>query len=131
MMSEEQQTEEQVSLSPVPPKTARIVVIEQVYHQEHGQQPTLIDHSFVRMLDSDEQPYVRKITVGEQWERLDTGWVAKVGMIVFTNDEGKNFHVNPTDAQKADVADRVVEVCFDAIRSSLVKPPHIDRKSVV
>lgn len=72
------------------PETARIVVVETIYHQSGGCQASAADHiGFTIALTTDEQPYVRHLTISNQtWEPLDTGWVKEASQVLIVN-EGK------------------------------------------
>ena len=89
----------------------RITVVEKVYHQSVGEQPTQADVVFVRNLLTKEQPYVRHVKVGENWTPVDYGWLNSVSFVVIQNDEGK-FVVVPTPEELATVMARVVDVSF-------------------
>jgi hypothetical protein len=95
-----------------PPKVrARLFVVEQVYHQPAGQSPTSVESRFGRWLGSDEQPHLRPMTVGPNWQPLDTGWVGeKVGHIVIANEEGKSRLRQPTEAERQETEAKVVEI---------------------
>lgn len=100
--------------APVPmPTTGRLTVIEKVYHQLPGEQPTATEHQFVRQLRSDEQPFSRKFKVPREWKPLDLGWIECAGMLTIRNEEGRHPVVIPTHEQRADIDLRVIEVAFD------------------
>lgn len=63
----------------------RMVVIEELVHQGGGHQPKSVPHSFGRFCESDEQPYQRIVTIGEQWQEVDFGWVESCGMLSIVN----------------------------------------------
>ena len=107
-MSDEQ---EQPKLTPA---RDTLTVVETVYHQPAGEEPTAVSVQFVRPLETQEQPYVRKIKVGEQWQPLDLGWVEQPGMILLVNDEGKFTQVNPTDEERAEAESKVIAVGNDS-----------------
>lgn len=67
----------------------RIAVVEYVYHQLPGKQPSAAESRFGADLASDEQPYVRNIKdgIGDSWTNLDCGWVEHASMLVLTNCE--------------------------------------------
>src|SRR3990167_2766898 len=55
---------------------ARIVVVENVYYQKTGEpNATATESRFSHWLVTDEQPYIRKIKVGEEWMPIDRGWI--------------------------------------------------------
>jgi hypothetical protein len=66
---------------------ARISVNESIYHQEYGgSQPTPNKPiRFGRDIDTDEQPYSRKITVTEEWKPIEKGWIEKCGLLTIEN----------------------------------------------
>lgn len=65
-------------------------VVCTVYHQQPGSEPVSVDSRFSRWLDTDEQPYLRKLTLAEEWVPLDKGWLEVAGMLVIRNDEAKD-----------------------------------------
>ncbi|MFA5376323.1 MAG: hypothetical protein WC455_11315 [Dehalococcoidia bacterium] len=72
----------------MPNTTNRITVVEHVYHQVAGHDPTAIDSVFTREVTETEQVYTRKSPKGlsTEWEPLDTGWVKDPSMIFICND---------------------------------------------
>lgn len=81
----------------------RLVVVEQVYHQQSGQDPVCADSQFGRLLHSDEQVYQRILKINDQWVRLDTGWIVSVGMLVLSHAD-KDVEVgfmSPPDEESA------------------------------
>jgi len=89
-----------------------MTVVEHVYHQPFGEQPVGVDSSFNRKLDSDEQMFVRKFRVTEEWTPINVGWVESAGMLMLSNDEGRSLQTLPSDEEKAAVAARVVELKY-------------------
>lgn len=87
----------------------RITVVETVYHQAPGQQPTSVECRHTKSLDSDEQPYTRRVKVGQEWQALDCGWLEEASLLVLSNAK-EQFAVNPTDEQRQEAEARVVEV---------------------
>src|SRR6185312_8298003 len=92
-----------------PTNRARLGLVCTVYHQQPGNEPISAESRFSRWLESEEQPYLRKLVIGEEWTLLDCGWLEDVGMLLLRNEEGK-FQVQPTEAERAEVMSRVVEV---------------------
>jgi hypothetical protein len=93
--------------------SSRIVVREMLYYQvdtegidPHGQ----IDHGFRRFLYTSEQPYRRKLVVGEEWVAIELGWIKKASLIHIVNDEGKGLTQVPTAEESKAIASRVLEV---------------------
>jgi hypothetical protein len=99
-----------------PPILRNVVsVVEQVYWQPALDQPQqLLESACGRELESDEQPYVRRLVVNEEWRPIDCGWIGdECGMFLLCNEEGKHLHKNPTPEQKASLDEKVVELRFD------------------
>lgn len=84
-------------------------VVTTVYHRHAGQDPTSLDERWFAKLDSKEQPWVRRLTLDKDWERLDEGWVDRASMLFITNDEGKHLP-NLTPEEKVELEGRVVEI---------------------
>lgn len=91
----------------------RLVVVESVYHQPVGKEAKLIASRFSRELSSDEQPYQRELKASERWEPLDNGWIDKAGMLVIRNNEGQFLQTQPTEEERQEVAERVLEICCE------------------
>ncbi len=64
--------------SAIPP--ARLVVVETVSHI--GEEIVSADSRFSRNLESDEQPFSRKVYVGQDWAPLECGWIKEASMLV-------------------------------------------------
>lgn len=97
---------------PQMPRQARLVVVETVYHQPADAEPTAAESRFGRWLTTDEQPYVRRGRIGEEWQPLvaaEACWLDQSSMVVITNQEG-GFHLQPTEQQQAEMDARVLEV---------------------
>jgi hypothetical protein len=100
-----------------PASKSRIGVVESVYCQQPGDNPISAESRFSRWLNTDEQPYSRKIKVTEEWQPLDWGWLKKASMLVVVNEEGRFLQVQPTPQERCDAISKVVEigiaVCLD------------------
>jgi len=88
----------------------RLTVVETIYHHSAEDNPTQFECRFCRHLKAKEQPYSRKCKATEEWQALDTGWVERIGMIQVINEEGRRWDVNPTEEEKAAVAERVIKL---------------------
>ncbi len=92
---------------------SKLTVVGTVYYQCAGGEPVSVESKFTRELDSDEQIYQRRSKVGEDFIPLDCGWLGdNVGMLVLTNDEGKNLQVHPTEEEAEALSRRVIEVRY-------------------
>lgn len=88
----------------------RLTIVETVYHRQYGEEATSVESRFTRELETQEQPYTRRLKVEEDWRSLDVGWIAQVGMLIIENTEGKFLHRNPTEAEKAETLKKILEI---------------------
>ncbi len=109
---------------------ARLVVIQQFYHQVLNSQPRLIEARYSRILGSNEQPYgPRTLTVGEDWTPLELGWMKDIpiGVLVITNEEGTFLERNPTEKERESSNSKILEVAFyqrlDPLTAALIILP--------
>lgn len=96
-----------------PSHSGKIGVVESVYYRYSGAPACDSTSRFVRLITSDEQVYDRKLTIGEQWVKLDTGWLAdKVGLLKIENLEGQGLWTrsNPTNEQLEELRQKIIEV---------------------
>ena len=81
-----------------------------VYYEQIGATPSQVSCSFVSLLPkSEEQVYIRKIDIGEEWEPLDLGWVENVGTVVLENRK-KVFQTVPTEEEQESEEKKVVYI---------------------
>lgn len=106
---------------------AKLIVVEQVYHQNDGDEPAAYESRWCRILLTDEQPYgPRKVKVDREWRLLDTGWLNDASLLGLSNEEGKHLQANPTAAE-ADLSSRkVVELSFDGSEAAILIHPGQD-----
>ncbi len=90
----------------------RLNVIEQIYHQQAESEPTNIEEKYGIILESEEEPYKKKLTIGEEWTLIDTGGFADASLVILRNMEGRYSIVHPTQAQIELVKERVLDVGF-------------------
>jgi hypothetical protein len=92
---------------------ARLVVVEQVHHQEQGAEPTSLDTRYSLELSSEEQPYLRRLSIGEELSRMDFGWTREPVLLVLRHERLVRA-VHPSEAERAaDEARRVVLLVGD------------------
>lgn len=108
---ETQQAEPPTGPPPKRDMRPRITVVQQIYHQVQGNDPTVLDGGFTRWLDSDEQPFLRKCKASEGWQKLEVGWIEQAGQLTIVNGAGKphNF-VQPSEEEKKAEGLKVLEV---------------------
>jgi hypothetical protein len=100
-----------------PAHLSRLVVKEMIVHRQMmaSTGSPIIDSGFVRVLESGEQVYQRRMEIGKDWQPVDLGWLAEPGcsMIMIENREGGNLQVVPTEEEKQTIAAKVVEIVLD------------------
>lgn len=99
-------------LMPINSEKGTLTVVERVYHQLDSDQPTSVETSFTQRVMSDEQPYSRRMKVGEEWVPIGKGWLEECAMLVLRNDPESRFTI-PSDEEKAADAVKVIEVGTD------------------
>lgn len=99
-------------------------VVESVYHQGAGEEPTAVESRFFRLLQTDEDPYLRRTKVGEDWKAVSCDWVDRPSVLTLSNEEGRGLQVQPTPEQAAATAAKVilVGVEVEGVGVSLVLP---------
>lgn len=88
----------------------RFGAVTTLFHQQPRTPAFTVDVRFTRFLDSDEQPYQRRLTLTESWVPLDLGsWIdpEKVAVLIIKNEEGRHLTI-PTEEEKKDMAERRV-----------------------
>jgi hypothetical protein len=91
-------------------KGNHITVVEAIYYTAEGQQPTAVETRFTRRVTSDEQVWTRRIKIGAEWVRLDTGWLDKPSLVVLSNEAGKGLQTYPSEGEKQNISGRIIEV---------------------
>jgi len=91
----------------------RLTVVETVYHQPEGEEPTAVESRYSRRLLTNEQLFQRRCRAGAQWQPLDTGWVDAAGLLVIENREGRFLQRRPTDAERLEAAARILEITVE------------------
>lgn len=98
------------AVATVRPINPLVTVVESVYHQVPGEQPTQpVESRYSSELATDEQPFIRKFKVGSEWKALETGWLNDCSMLVLKN-EAPHWTVQPTDEERLEAALKVVEM---------------------
>lgn len=100
---------------------ARLVVVEQVHHQERGAQPTSLDTRYAVELSSEEQPYLRRLSVGEELSRMDFGWAREPALLVLRHERPARS-VHPGAEESAADEARRVEVLVGDRAFAVVRP---------
>lgn len=82
------------------------------YEPADGDDPDSFTPSFTTSLRSDDEPYKRKITIGPEWQQLETGWAKGDCYLLFEN-KPKNLQQNPNEEELKAFDQCIVEVYFD------------------
>lgn len=93
----------------------RLTIVETVYYQTPNTPASQVSSSFMRSLETHEQPYERKMVATEEWQPLinEQCWVKECSLILVTNEEGRYLQVNPTEEEREATAAKVLEISFD------------------
>lgn len=89
---------------------SRLTVVESVYHQQPDGTNMPISTQYSRVLKSDEQAFVRKMTVGESWVEVPYGWLQDCSLLVIHNESGKYRTTAPSPQEIEDAEAAVIEV---------------------
>lgn len=95
--------------------SGRITVVDTIYHQRTGSQPTAVESRFCVGVQSDEQPYTRSFKVGEEWKLLDHGWIDQCSMLLLSHDDDGSRQVQPTEEKRKELDEQVVELSFTSL----------------
>lgn len=81
-------------------------------HQSIGNRPMQESYAYHELMDSDEDCYVRKLTIEQAWVKLDLGFIKPEGvrMIILENRTGNDLKKNPTEEEKAAIAKTILQV---------------------
>lgn len=103
---------------------ARLTVVDTVYYQSPDMPATSAESRFSRELDNtDQQPYVRRTKVTEEWAALDCGWLNECSMLLLVNEEGRGLQKIPTPEEKKEIAFKVLEIRFGSELVEWLIPP--------
>jgi len=102
---------------------SNLTVLSTVYHSQPGEDPSMCEAKFSAPLESNEQPYVRKKTVGNAWEKLDCGWLQEASLVVIINTEGTNLQTRPSEEESAEIASRVIHLRYSGSDCHWEIPP--------
>jgi hypothetical protein len=106
----------------MPNKTIRLTVVDKLYHQVPGNNPTHVSVGFTRELADDEQPFVRspKKPLTERI-KVDTGWIPSPSFVIIENRGGGDIGVTFEDCPEYFVVKAGEGQRFSPFRSSLME----------
>lgn len=90
--------------------TARILLLQTLYYQSANSEPISAEGRYTKLLQTDEQPYQRRMKVTDEWKPLDAGWVESASYYCVENLEGKYIQTIPTLEQRSEDAKRIIEL---------------------
>lgn len=102
----------------------RVTITFQLSHEHVGASPFSVAQSFATLLQQQEQPYHRRITLLDDGVPipLDTGWINTPGMLVIDNKSGTGLQVNPSPEERERMANQVIRVLVNDIPCFVVRP---------
>lgn len=97
-----------------PENPPRLIVNSNLYHRDTSGQTRGNPSRFVRILKGRDDPYIRRIIVGEQWIPLNTAWIPldQIGYLRIRNEGGKPFNVVPTPEQVEEEESRIIDIGY-------------------
>lgn len=104
-----------------PPKTSpvndcdRLTGHFSLIHESCGIQPVKAHGVFTKMLTSKEQPYQRRLQVGEAQTRMEIGWIENPGYLVIENKKTLGSNLNPTTEQRQSHEDHRIFVAVNGL----------------
>ena len=102
-------------------KRSRLTVVDNVYFQDAGGQPSVVSSRFNTWLESEDQPCPLKLRLTQEWVMLSKSWLTECSMILVEH-LGEVRSTNPTEEEKALDASKVVEVAYDGLVVMRVLP---------
>jgi hypothetical protein len=63
-------------------------------------------------LETEHDPYSRKLRISEAWTRLDTGWLGNSSMVCVHNEGAPRRQVEPTPEERASDEDASIQLAF-------------------
>jgi len=107
-----------------------LVTIEQVYYQMPYEEPEGIDSRSSHMVFSEEEPFIKRKTLSNNWEKLPTGSIQGQGTVVIQNKVQHPSQI-PTPEQKLELENRIIEVSWgieiDNQIALIIRPGHTCR----
>lgn len=91
------------------PKT-RITIVNSAYFQPVDGDPKLFDRKWSQALTTDEEPYQRKMKVGEEWQPLESGWLNGEASLLVIQNLKPRFDHNLSEAELKEVEEKAVEL---------------------
>jgi hypothetical protein len=101
---------EQMHPSSPPEIPPRVVVLEKIYHQIPGEDPTLITSNFQYDVECDDQVFNRRHKITTDWILIETAWINQASMMIIQNLGPKRPNVQLGPDEMHELETRYMEV---------------------
>lgn len=103
----------------------RITVRLLFNHEHHGEEPTIADLPFAKMLKTIEQPFKRRISVTPEPKSLkDYGnWINDAGFVIIQNRVGLGLQLQPSPEELDEMSKQIVRVTLSGSEKGLLIKP--------
>lgn len=99
----------------------RLTVVDRIYYQEIGQPIYDLETKYAVQLQSkNHQVYEKRMRAGEQWKPLNIQWedmdgnpITQCSELIIRNEEGVFQHTIPTEEEKQEARERVLEIALE------------------
>lgn len=109
----DKQMEDNIILKPAkvaPERGDRITSVLNFYHETQDDPTEGVRVAMSLNLEEKIQPYIRRLTIGNDWTPLDMGWVHKPGYMVIENTTRVNPQRVPTPEEVKAVSETIVQI---------------------
>lgn len=90
----------------------RLIVNSNLYHRDTTSKVKSNPSRFVRILKGNDDPYIRRMIVGEEWIPVDTAWIKQIGYLRIRNEGGKPFNSVPSQEQIQEEMSRILDIGY-------------------
>lgn len=108
------QTDTSLQYRETTPKS-RLTVVEHVYHQSPDEEAFEQEIRYSRFLATDEQPFLRKLKVTEEWATISSGWLDNCSVLLIKNASGnlRLRSVTPSPQEVEQERRKVIQVAYE------------------
>lgn len=104
-----------------------------LFYYSKDNQPIAMTFGFSRSQETEEQAFSRTIKVGEEWVKLEVGWIKTCSGLLLVNEEGRRLQRVPDHQEREDMKERIVEICllpYEDITLGTLIPAHIEPRDM-
>jgi len=107
---------------------SRLVLVETLYHQITGEEPSQFSFKSTQRLTTDEQVFTRRCKIEYDWVKLETGWLKEASRVLISNTTGSRRSTIPTEEEQEEVdrSQLIILLCepkyADKVSPIVVKP---------